>query len=92
MSDIQMRRAHGLPPQEVQARIEKLAGKLADRLGGTWCWEGQEAVCEARGAKARVGYDETSISMNVKLPMLLRPMRSRLEAKIDEYFEEYFRT
>lgn len=90
MADISMKRTHALPPQEVQARIEKLAGKLADRLGGTWCWEGKEAVCEAKGAKARVGYDESSISMDVKLPMLLKPMRGRLEAKIDEYFNEYF--
>ena len=90
MADISMTRKHGLEAREVEARIEKLAGKLSDRLGGSWCWEGQEAVCEVRGAKARVGYDATSISMKVKLPMMLRPMRGRLEAKIDEYFKEYF--
>jgi putative polyhydroxyalkanoate system protein len=90
MSDISMKRDHGLEVDEVQARIEALAGKLSDRLGGTWRWQGQEAICEARGAKARVGYDATSISMEVKLPFMLKPMRSRLEAKIDEYFERYF--
>ena len=91
MSDISMRRSHELDSAEIESRIERLAGKLSDRLGGSWCWEGKEAVCEARGAKARVAYDETSISMNVKLPFILKPMRSRLEAKIDQYFEEYFR-
>ena len=91
MADISMKRKHDLDPEEVQARIAKLAGRLSDRLGGSWCWEGQEAICEARGAKARVGFDETSISMQVKLPMMLRPMRGRLEAKIEEYFDEYFR-
>ena len=91
MADISMKREHGLEPAEVEARIEQLAGKLSDRLGGTWCWEGQEAVCELHGAKARVGFDETSISMNVKLPFMLKAMRGRLEAKIDQYFEEYFR-
>jgi putative polyhydroxyalkanoate system protein len=91
MADILMKRKHGLEAQEVHARIEKLAGKLSDRLGGSWCWEGQEAICQARGAQARVGYDETSISMQVKLPLMLRPMRARLEAKIEQYFDEYFR-
>jgi putative polyhydroxyalkanoate system protein len=91
MADISMRRSHGLDPNEVEARIEQLAGKLSQRLGGSWCWEGREAICEARGARARVAYDETSISMEVKLPFVLKPMRGRLEAKIDQYFDEYFR-
>jgi len=91
MADISMKRSHTLETHEVQARIEKLAGRLSERLGGSWCWEGEEAVCQARGAKARVGFDADTVSMQVKLPLMLKPMRGRLEAKIDEYFDEYFR-
>lgn len=91
MADISLKREHGFEdPDDVRSRIEGLADKLADRLGGTWSWQGDRAVCEARGAKAKVGYDETSISIDISLPLMLRPLRSRLESKIDEYYEQYF--
>ena len=90
MSDISMKRKHGLDESVVRERIEKVAEKISERLGGTWDWDGNEAVCEARGAKARVGYDNEEVSMNVSLPRLLRPMRGRLEAKTEEYFDRYF--
>ena len=68
----------------------KVADKISDRIGGSWDWDGDEAVCEARGAKARVRYDDKEVSMDVSLPMLLRPMRGKLEMKIAEYFDRYF--
>ena len=90
MSDISMKRKHGLGENEIRDRIEKVADKISDRIGGKWDWDGDEAVCEARGAKARVGYDKEEVSMDVSLPRLLRPMRGKLEAKIEEYFDRYF--
>jgi putative polyhydroxyalkanoate system protein len=90
MPDISMKREHDLEPDEVRERIGKVADRLSDRIGGTWDWDGDDAVCEARGAKARVCYDEKEVSMHVSLPMLLRPMRGKLEAKIAEYFDRYF--
>ena len=90
MAEISMRRPHDLEPDDVRSRIEGLADRLADRLGGSWCWQGDEAVCEARGAKARVGYDTDSIFLDVSLPLMLRPLRGKLEAKVEEYFDRYF--
>lgn len=91
MADISFKREHGFEdPDDVRSRIEGLAEKLAERLGGSWTWQGDRAVCEARGAKADVGYDDKSISIDISLPLMLRPLRSRLESKIDEYYEQYF--
>ncbi|MFK7894882.1 MAG: polyhydroxyalkanoic acid system family protein [Myxococcota bacterium] len=90
MADISMKRKHDLEADEVRERIEKVADKIADRIGGSWDWDGDEAICEAKGAKARVGYDEKEVSMDVSLPRLLRPMRGKLESKIAEYFDRYF--
>jgi putative polyhydroxyalkanoate system protein len=87
MAEISITRAHTLEKQEVRRRIEELAIKINDRIGGSWDWQGDDAVSEARGAKARVGYDERSISIEISLPMAMRPFRRRLEAKIDEYLE-----
>jgi len=91
MADISLTRKHGFEdPDDVRSRIEGLADKLADRLGGSWRWKGDEAVCEARGARACVGYDREEISIVISLPLVLRPLRGRLEMKIDEYYERYF--
>jgi D-glycero-D-manno-heptose 1,7-bisphosphate phosphatase len=91
MANISMKRDHDLEPEAVRANIEALADKLADRLGGSWCWDGDTAVCSVRGAKARVGYDASSVSIDVSLPRTLAPFRRRLESKIEESFERYFR-
>ncbi|HEB88566.1 MAG TPA: hypothetical protein ENI85_03260 [Deltaproteobacteria bacterium] len=85
MSDISIVRNHQLDKEEIRARIGKLADKISDRLGGSWCWEGDEAVCESRGARARVGYDERSISIEIALPRTLRPFRRKLESKVEAY-------
>lgn len=91
MAEISMRRKHGFDDTtDVRSRIEGLADKVAGRLGGQWRWDGDAAVCKARGAEARVGYDDTTISIDVSLPLMLRPLRGTLESKIEEYYERYF--
>ena len=90
MAHISMKRRHLLGAEKARGQIELLAQKMAERLGGAWRWQGEQAVCEARGAKARVFYDAESISIEVDLPFAMRPMRKLLEAKLDDYFQRYF--
>ena len=90
MAEISLKRKHGLAPDDIRDRIEGLASKISERLGGSWSWQGDEAVCEAHGAKACVAYDDTSISIEVSLPRSMRLFRGKLELKIDEYFSRYF--
>ncbi len=89
MAEISMKREHGLGPHEIRDRIETLADKISVRLGGSWNWEDDVAVCEVHGAKACVGYDEKLISIEVWLPFSMRLFRGKLEAKIEEYFVRY---
>jgi putative polyhydroxyalkanoate system protein len=90
MPEISISRKHGLNESDVRSRIEALADKISDRLGGSWNWQGDQAVCLAHGARAQVGYDAESISIEVSLPPMMRPLRGRLEAKIIEYFDRSF--
>ena len=91
MAEISMRRAHHYEnPEDLRSRIEGLAERVSEKLGGSWCWEGDEAVCQARGAEARVGYDAGEVSIEVTLPLMLRPLRGKLESKIAEYYSRYF--
>lgn len=90
MAQIELKKSHALGAEKARGQIELLAQRLAERLGGSWRWQGERAVCEARGAKACVAYDAETISIEVDLPFVMRPMRKVLEAKIEDYFERYF--
>lgn len=90
MAQISMKRSHALGAAQARGQIEQLADRMAERLGGAWRWQGERAICEVRGARACVSYDATTVSIEVELPFLMRPMRGVLEAKIEEYFERYF--
>lgn len=90
MAQISMKRRHLLGAEKARGQIELLAEKLAERLGGAWRWQGEQAVCEVRGAKACVAYDAESISIEIDLPFAMRPMRKLLEAKLEDYFQRYF--
>ncbi len=92
MARISMKRAHTLEKQEVRARIETLAQKISDRVGGEWDWQGDTVVSEARGVTARVAYDEQFVSVDVSLPIAMRPFRRKLESKIEEYLVRYLDT
>ncbi len=90
MPEISISRKHGLSETDVRRRIEELADKISGRLGGAWSWRGDQAVCEAHGARAQVGYDAQSILLEVSLPQMMKPFSGRLEAKIIEYLDRYF--
>lgn len=91
MAEIVMKRKHALGSSEqARERIGALAERLAERLGGAWRWQGERAICEARGARACVSCDAETVSIEVELPFMMRPMRRMLEAKIEDYFERYF--
>lgn len=90
MAQIRMKRIHALGAERARGQIEILAERMADRLGGAWRWHGERAICEARGARASVVYDATTVSIEVELPLMMRPMRGVLEAKLEEYFQRYF--
>ena len=90
MAQIEMKRSHALGAEKVRNQIELLVAELAERLGGSWRWQGDRAICEARGAKACVAYDAETISIEVDLPFVMRPLRRVLEAKIQDYFARYF--
>lgn len=90
MADLSMKREHDLTADEARKKIENLADKLADRLGGSWDWDGDTAVCESRGAKARVGYDEFNVWLDLTLPRMLKPLRRTIKAKVEAILDRDF--
>ena len=53
--------------------------------------EGDAIEFQRSGAKGKIVVTDDSVRAEVTLGLLLKPMRSFVEQKVDEYFARYFR-
>jgi putative polyhydroxyalkanoate system protein len=93
MSTIFVHRTHQLPIAEVRGRVEHAARRAEQRHKVTWRW--RENALEvlpppgvARGARGRVLVGESAVRVEIDLPLLLRPARSMVEAKLNSGLEK----
>ena len=87
-------------PPEVSEVAEAVVVPVAAVVAVGWgkcCIAGaSEIQIDAAGRKAKVNgrtlTHEDTISIDISLPLMLRPLKGQLEGKIDEYYEKYFGT
>jgi putative polyhydroxyalkanoate system protein len=90
MSDIRIERAHTLGKQAALAAALRVAERMQEKAQVKYRVLGDCIEFERSGASGRIVVDETSVSAEVKLGLLMKPMRGMLESKIEEYFARYF--
>jgi putative polyhydroxyalkanoate system protein len=89
MATIDVRRAHTLTIGEAKKRAEELASSMQQRLDLDWHWESDRIVFAAsrgaaRGTSGSVAVTSTDVRVQIDLPLLLRVMKSTVEAKVTE--------
>ena len=89
MSTIDIRRTHTLPREEARKRAEELAQAMQQRFELEWHWEGDRIVFEskrgaAKGTRGSVDVSAGEVRVQIDLPLLLRVMKSTVEAKVQE--------
>ena len=62
----------------------ELAQSLEKDLNATWCWQGDELRFERTGASGLVRVADDLLDVEVKLGLLLRPLRATIAAQINE--------
>jgi len=92
MATIEVRKAHSLTREAARAKAEEFARGLAEKLSLEWHWAGDSVLFEARegmakGAKGAVVVGDREIEVSVDLPLLLRPLKGKVESKIREKLE-----
>jgi putative polyhydroxyalkanoate system protein len=90
MSDIRIERAHTLGKQAALAAALRVAERMHEKAQVKYRVLGDSIEFERSGASGHMLVSETTISAEVKLGLMLKPMRSVLERKIEEYFARYF--
>ncbi len=93
MATIDVRRSHNLSNEEARKRAEQLAKSLEDKLGLKWKWEGDRLVFSApsgpaKGTEGSVEVGKNDVSVKIDLPLLLRMIKGKVEAKVVEKLDK----
>jgi len=89
MATIQIRRSHRLDQQHIREQVQNLADKLASELGADYLWQGDRLHFERSGAKGDIDIGDGYLEFNLKLGMLLSPLKGKIESSVVEYLDEH---
>lgn len=96
MANISIRRSNALGKAMARQKTESLALSMEAKLGIRWHWRGDQLTFDtprgaARGTSGTVSVDETSVRVEIDLPLVLRGFRGAVEGKIQDELERLLR-
>jgi putative polyhydroxyalkanoate system protein len=91
MAEIRIERAHTLGKDAALAAALRVAERMKEKAQVNYRVVGDAIEFERTGASGRIVVEAERIVAEVKLGLLMKPLRSVIEGKIDEYFERYFK-
>lgn len=83
MATISIDRTHNLPHSSARDLAERLARDLEKRYSLAWSWEGDAIHFERPGVSGRMHIGAMNITLDIKLGLLLTPLRSTIEKEIN---------
>jgi len=90
MADIRVERRHTIGKQAALAAALRVAERMQEKAQVKYRADGDVIEFERSGAKGRIVVAEETVTAEVTLGLLLKPMRGFIEEKIDDYFSRYF--
>ncbi len=88
MATIRIKRAHHLDNETVRKEIEELAEKLSKDLSAKYSWEGDRLVFKRSGANGHIDIGEGEVDIEIKLSMVLTPLKGTVEKTVTGYLDE----
>lgn len=88
MATIHITRAHQLDPETVRDKVQELANTLEDKLSAEYLWEQDRLVFKRTGANGFIRIGDQELEVEVKLGMMLRPLKGTIEKTITEYLDK----
>jgi putative polyhydroxyalkanoate system protein len=90
MADIRVERTHALGREAALAAGLRVAERMKEKAQVEYRVDGEVISFERTGAKGTLTVTPDRVIAEVKLGMLLKPMKGFVEGKIDDYFARYF--
>ena len=88
MTDIHIKRTHRLDRETVHNKVQQLADKLAEDLSVEYKWEKDRLVFKRSGASGVIRIGEQEVEIEVKLGLMLKPLKGSIEKSITEYLDQ----
>ena len=82
MSNIHVKYKHSLSPQETRKRVEEIAKGLKKEYKIDYAWKGDRLMFKRSGAAGNVDLGDGFIELNIKLGMVLAPLKGKIEKTI----------
>jgi putative polyhydroxyalkanoate system protein len=82
MARIHIERRHDLGLDKAHEEVEKLAESLKSELQVACRWNGNQLVFERTGASGTITLTPDKIDLDVKLSLMLSPMKAKIEDSI----------
>jgi len=89
MSHIQIRRHHNMDEVHLRTMTEELGQKLKAKFGGEYHLEENIVHYTYHSADAKVSFNETTVSVDVKLGLLMMAFKGMIESEVNNYLDEH---
>jgi putative polyhydroxyalkanoate system protein len=90
MSDLVIRRTHGMTLKKAKAAAEHIAEELAQEFKISYEWEGNVLSFHRSGIAGTMSVDRKFIEIKAKVGFLLLPVKSRIEREIHRFCDENY--
>ena len=88
MATVQIKRKHQMDKDQVRDEIQNLADKLSKELSANYQWKGDRLEFKRSGANGYIVMHEGEVDIEIKLNMLLTPLKSTIEKTVNDYLDE----
>ena len=93
MAHVSVTQHHHKPGNEVRAIVEEVTDHLKQRHGIRHEWQNdRQLTFRGRGITGTLTIDDEAVHIELELGMLLRPLRSRIEAELRQEMAERLST
>jgi len=88
MSTIKIHRKHNLDDTQIREHLQSLLEQFSSEYGIRHQWQGDMLELERSGAKGFIRLQTGELELELKLGMLLRPFKGKIEHAILEYMDK----
>lgn len=89
MSTITIHRKHNLDDAQIREHLQALIDQFSNEYGIQHQWQGSRLELERSGAKGYIRLGSGELELELKLGILLRPLKGKIEQGINEYLDKY---
>lgn len=90
MSDIVVRRTHGMTMKKARRAAEDIAAKLDEEFDLDYAWDGNTLAFHRMGVTGFLAVHKKEVEISVRLGFLMLAFRGRIEQEIHTYFDDHF--